>query len=60
MCLNSEAGRDMQVVLGSQDLSLHDPNEQAIHVEEAIRHENYRETPQAVYNDIGKPFVLYL
>ncbi|KAK7925460.1 hypothetical protein WMY93_007770 [Mugilogobius chulae] len=41
------ANRDMQVVLGSQDLSSEEPNEQTITVEEAIRHENYLEKPYA-------------
>uniref|UniRef100_A0A3B4AEB5 trypsin n=1 Tax=Periophthalmus magnuspinnatus TaxID=409849 RepID=A0A3B4AEB5_9GOBI len=45
--------RDMQVVLGTQDLASEEPNEQVIAVEEAIRHENYNEKPYAVYNDIG-------
>ncbi|XP_072292351.1 hyaluronan-binding protein 2-like [Eucyclogobius newberryi] len=45
--------QDMRVVLGSQDLSSEEPNEQALTVAEAIRHENYNEKPYAVYNDIG-------
>ncbi|KAK1905110.1 Hyaluronan-binding protein 2 [Dissostichus eleginoides] len=45
--------KDMQVVLGSLSLNDEDPAEQVIKVEEAILHENYRETAQAVYNDIA-------
>ncbi|KAK5853739.1 hypothetical protein PBY51_014870 [Eleginops maclovinus] len=45
--------KDMQVVLGSLSLNNDEPTEQVIKVQKAIRHENYRETPQAVYNDIA-------
>ncbi|XP_044070372.1 hyaluronan-binding protein 2-like isoform X2 [Siniperca chuatsi] len=45
--------KDMQVVMGSLSLNMEEPTEQTIHVEEAILHENYRETPEAVYNDIA-------
>ncbi|XP_031735910.1 hyaluronan-binding protein 2-like isoform X2 [Anarrhichthys ocellatus] len=48
-----EQMKDMQVVLGGLSLDLEEPTEQAIQVEEAIVHENYRETPSAVYNDIA-------
>lgn len=56
MCLlffNREQNKDMQVVMGGLTLSTEDPTEQTLRVEEAIRHEGYRETSKAVYNDIG-------
>lgn len=55
LCLNSESNKDMQVVMGGLSLDMEEPTEQTINVEEAIVHENYRETPSAVYNDIGDP-----
>lgn len=51
--LNRERNKDMQVVMGGLTLSAEEPTEQILRVEEAIRHEGYRETPKAVYNDIG-------
>lgn len=45
----------MQVVMGGLSLDTEESTEQTINVEEAIVHENYRETPTAVYNDIGDP-----
>lgn len=51
--LNREQNKDMQVVMGGLTLSTEEPSEQTLRVEEAIRHEDYRETPKAVYNDIG-------
>lgn len=53
---NREQNKDMQVVMGGLSLDADEPTEQTLRVEEAIRHENYRETPNAVYNDIGDPF----
>lgn len=56
MCLlffNRDQNKDMQVVMGGLTLSSEEPTEQTLRVEEAIRHEGYRETPKAVYNDIG-------
>ncbi|KAM6956199.1 hyaluronan-binding protein 2-like [Aplochiton taeniatus] len=44
---------EMQVVLGGLSLALNEPYEQSIRVEQSIVHENYRETPSAVYNDIA-------
>uniref|UniRef100_A0A668ARJ0 trypsin n=1 Tax=Myripristis murdjan TaxID=586833 RepID=A0A668ARJ0_9TELE len=44
---------DMQVVLGGLTLNSEEPTEQTLQVEEAIKHEDYRETPSAVYNDIA-------
>lgn len=43
------------MVMGDLSLIAEGPTEQTIRVEEAIVHENYRETPTAVYNDIGDP-----
>ncbi|XP_040904995.1 hyaluronan-binding protein 2-like [Toxotes jaculatrix] len=48
-----EPGKDMQVVMGGLSLDTTEQTEQTIRVEEAIVHENYRETPSAVYNDIA-------
>lgn len=45
----------MQVVMGGLSLDMEEPTEQTINVEEAIVHENYRDTSAAVYNDIGDP-----
>lgn len=41
--------------MGGLSLDMEEPTEQTINVEEAIVHENYRETRSAVYNDIGDP-----
>ncbi|KAF3708435.1 Hyaluronan-binding protein 2 [Channa argus] len=46
-------GRDMQVLAGGLTLASTETTEQAIRVEDVIVHENYRETPTAVYNDIA-------
>lgn len=46
--------KDMQVVVGGLSLNTKESTEQTLKVEEAIVHENYRESPAAVYNDIGK------
>lgn len=53
LCLNSEPNKDMQVVMGGLSMNSEEPTAQTIRVEEAIVHENYRETPSAVYNDIS-------
>lgn len=52
---NRERNKDLQVVMGGLSLSSEEPTEQTLRVEEAIRHEGYRETSQAAYNDIGDP-----
>ena len=44
----------MQVVAGGLTLDTPEPMEQTVSVERAIRHEDYRETSAAVYNDIGE------
>lgn len=43
----------MEVVMGGLTLNTTEETEQTIRVEQAIVHENYKETPTAVYNDIG-------
>ncbi|KAE8280411.1 Hyaluronan-binding protein 2 [Larimichthys crocea] len=48
-----EGIRDMQVVLGAQALDYDEPTQQILRVEDIIVHENFRETPSAVYNDIA-------
>lgn len=55
MCLNSDQSKEMQVVMGGLSLDSDEPTKQTIQVEQATRHENYRETSSAVYNDIGDP-----
>ncbi|XP_070772348.1 hyaluronan-binding protein 2-like [Enoplosus armatus] len=45
--------KDMQAVMGTLSLDTEGPTEQTIQVEEAIVHEDYREAPTAVYNDIA-------
>lgn len=50
---NSLANKDMQVVMGDLSLNMTEGTEQTLMVEEAILHESFRETPTAVYNDIG-------
>lgn len=41
--------------MGGLSLFAEEPTEQTLRVEEAIRHEGYRETSKAAYNDIGDP-----
>ncbi|XP_070834163.1 hyaluronan-binding protein 2-like [Chaetodon trifascialis] len=48
-----EQNKDMQVLMGVLSLDTEETTEQTLNVEEAIVHENYRETPAAVYNDIA-------
>uniref|UniRef100_UPI0037E94E7B hyaluronan-binding protein 2-like n=1 Tax=Semicossyphus pulcher TaxID=241346 RepID=UPI0037E94E7B len=48
-----EKNKDMQVLMGSLSLDTEEPTEQTVNVQEVIVHENYRETPSAVYNDIA-------
>ncbi|KAM3606205.1 uncharacterized protein V6R79_012510 [Siganus canaliculatus] len=48
-----EPNKDMEVAVGGLTLGGQESTEQIIKVQQAIRHENYRETPTAVYNDIG-------
>lgn len=53
MFVDSEQNKDMRVVMGGLSRDTTEHTEQIIKVEEAIKHENYRETTAAVYNDIG-------
>lgn len=48
------------MVLGDLSLDGVGPTAQTIKVEEVIIHENYRETPAAVHNDIGDPCLSFL
>ncbi|KAM4591479.1 hyaluronan-binding protein 2 [Odontesthes bonariensis] len=48
-----DKNKDLQVIAGSLSLDKVEPSAQTIKVENAIAHENYRETPQAVFNDIA-------
>ncbi|XP_061084004.1 hyaluronan-binding protein 2-like [Conger conger] len=50
-CISSS--NSMRVVLGGVDLVKVEPSEQVVEVERVILHENYREAPWAVYNDIA-------
>lgn len=50
---HSQPKKDLEVVMGSLSRGKLDPTAQTVKVEHSIRHENYRETPHAVYNDIG-------
>lgn len=52
-----ERNHEMQVVLGGLDLGKKESFEQTLAVEKTIVHEGYKETSQAVYNDIGKTFI---
>lgn len=44
----------MQVVLGGVDIEKEETYDQAIPVVRAIVHEQYRESPFALHNDIGE------
>ncbi|XP_035028340.2 hyaluronan-binding protein 2 [Hippoglossus stenolepis] len=48
-----EHRKDMQVLMGGLSLDMTEYTEQILQIEETILHENYRETPTAVYNDIA-------
>uniref|UniRef100_A0A668AL98 trypsin n=1 Tax=Myripristis murdjan TaxID=586833 RepID=A0A668AL98_9TELE len=48
-----EPSSNICLVLGGLTLNSEEPTEQTLQVEEAIKHEDYRETPSAVYNDIA-------
>ncbi|XP_058235092.1 hyaluronan-binding protein 2-like isoform X2 [Hemibagrus wyckioides] len=50
-CIDSK--KDFQVVLGSINLAKPEPSHQTLEVVETIIHEQYRETPESVYNDIA-------
>lgn len=44
----------MQVALGGVDIEKDEAYDQVIPVEKAIVHENYNQSPFALYNDIGE------
>ncbi|XP_067465732.1 hyaluronan-binding protein 2-like [Thunnus thynnus] len=48
-----DQSKEMQVVMGCLSLDSDEPTKQTVQVEQATRHENYRETSSAVYNDIA-------
>lgn len=51
--LCSEGDNEYQVVMGGVDLDQDENMDQTIPVIETIAHEDYRETDDALYNDIG-------
>lgn len=51
--LCSEAENEYQVVLGGVRLDKQEEMDQTIPVIQTIMHESYRETHEAVYNDVG-------
>ena len=53
--LFSDRTNEFQVVLGGVNIDKQEDVDQTIPVIETIVHENYRETPAALYNDIGLP-----
>ena len=59
MTASSDKKHDIEAVLGTVSLGMEESTEQTLQVEEAIIHENYRETPSAVENDIGDPITLF-
>lgn len=44
----------MQVVLGGVDIEKDETYDQVIPVEKAIVHEEYKESPFALHNDVGE------
>lgn len=44
----------MQVVLGGVDIEKDEVYDQVVPVEKAIVHEEYKETPFALHNDVGE------
>lgn len=44
----------MQAVLGGVDIEKDEVYDQVIPVERAIMHEEYRQTPSALHNDVGE------
>lgn len=49
----SDKNEEIRVELGSTNLEKDDPAKQFLEVEKAFVHENYTETDEALYNDIG-------
>ncbi len=54
VCLSSKSGVEMQVVLGGVDIQKDEAYDQVIPVEKAIVHEDYKESPFALHNDVGE------
>lgn len=52
--LYSKSDMEMQVVLGGVDIEKSEVYDQIIPVERAHVHEEYKETPFALHNDVGK------
>lgn len=48
----------MQVVLGGVDIEKNEAYDQVIPVERAIVHEEYKESPFALHNDVGELHVV--
>ena len=53
-CFSSKAEMEMQVVLVGVDIGKDEVYDQVIPVERAVVHEDYRESPFALHNDVGK------
>lgn len=53
VCVHSDNKNNFQVVLGSIHLGKTEPAQQTLEVIETIIHEQYTETFDSVYNDVG-------
>lgn len=60
MCSRRDGKKDYQVVLGGINLGMAEASQQKLEVVETIIHEQYRETSESVFNDIGDHTLLYL
>lgn len=58
-CLHygSDENEEVRLEMGGVNLEKDDPAKQFLEVEKTIVHENYTETPEALYNDIGQWFI---
>lgn len=52
----SDENEEVRVEMGGVNLEKDDPAKQFLEVEKIIVHENYTETAEALYNDIGQWF----
>lgn len=59
VCFHRDDKKDYQVVLGGTNLGKTEETQQKLEVVETIIHEQYRETSESVYNDIGAQSLLY-
>lgn len=50
----SDANDEVRLEMGGVNLEKSDSAKQFLEVEKIIVHENYTETPEALYNDIGQ------